>query len=363
MRFVATTGGPKAAFDVRITELQIRAGAMLKPPMAPPPPQAAAVNLAPPAKEYAQQYFQPFKGSAAQPAGWELEGPADVGQFVRFEPTGLLFHLPPSVEGKRPNTGIRSTFSVKGDFEITLNFELLKEPASDDAALGGTALRLAIDLDTPKSNVATFSRSMNGVFYAWSSLWRDDAPKPSPPRGERYPTQAKAGRLRLIRSGSDLYFGMAETLDGDFVFKSKHRFGPEDLRGIRIFGVTGTETASLDVRLTGLRVGADAIPNMPASSSASNRPASTEPTAALPPASGKGWLFATLAAGIAIPLLAAIALGGFLYLRRGKVPASNDSPPAFLALACPDCGKKLKVKAELAGKKVKCGQCGKAGGR
>jgi ribosomal protein S27E len=32
--------------------------------------------------------------------------------------------------------------------------------------------------------------------------------------------------------------------------------------------------------------------------------------------------------------------------------------PAFFSLACPKCGKKLKVNAELAGKKVKCPGCG-----
>ena len=75
---------------------------------------------------------------------------------------------------------------------------------------------------------------------------------------------------------------------------------------------------------------------------------------------GKGWLAVTLVGGIALPLLAALVLGVVFYLRRRKpAPPSNPSA-AFVSIACPDCGKKLKVKAALAGKKVRCGQCGKA---
>ena len=85
LRFVATTGGPTAAFDVRVTDLQIRADAISKPPTAPPPP---APKLTAPTNKYAQEYFQSFKGGAALPAGWDFDGP-DADECVRFEPTGL----------------------------------------------------------------------------------------------------------------------------------------------------------------------------------------------------------------------------------------------------------------------------------
>ena len=68
----------------------------------------------------------------------------------------------------------------------------------------------------------------------------------------------------------------------------------------------------------------------------------------------------TLIGGIAIPLLAAVVIGGVLFWRRRKTSAATIPRMTFVSIACPDCGKKLKVKAELAGKKVKCGQCGKA---
>ena len=178
--------------------------------------------------------------------------------------------------------------------------------------------------------------------------------------------KAQTGRLRLVRSGADVYYGGSDGPAGEFVFFRTYPFGAEDLHDVRLLVGTGTDKAFLDVRVTDFHFRADAIPNMPASSPA---PGAMAPNASapagqanLPPSqgSGKGWLAITLAGGIALPILAAITIGGVLLLRRRK-PAVTSSPPSeFLSLACPDCGKKLKVKAELAGKKVKCGQCGKA---
>src|SRR5262249_31713627 len=65
-------------------------------------------------------------------------------------------------------------------------------------------------------------------------------------------------------------------------------------------------------------------------------------------------------------------LSGWLYFRhRERVPAGapdvakgasgNDSDSAApIFLSCPDCEKKIKAKATLAGKKVRCPQCGVA---
>jgi hypothetical protein len=46
-------------------------------------------------------------------------------------------------------------------------------------------------------------------------------------------------------------------------------------------------------------------------------------------------------------------------LQRIGKPAAPP-PPATLTFACPGCGKSLKTKPDLAGKKVKCPSCGQA---
>jgi RNA polymerase sigma factor (sigma-70 family) len=93
------------------------------------------------------------------------------------------------------------------------------------------------------------------------------------------------------------------------------------------------------------------------------------PEEATPPAGSKRWLAAVVILG----LLLTPALAVWLYVRHsrraGKTPApapvmdKRSEPaaaPAPVSFPCPGCGKLLKVKAELAGRKVKCPQCGRA---
>src|SRR6185503_7289897 len=97
---VGSTGGPKSSLDARVTDLVIRAAKFqrtppAKPPAIPPPPH----------KEYAQEYFQPFKNIGGKSPGWELEGP-DAETCVKFEPEGLRIKLPSGLPNERKMTGV-----------------------------------------------------------------------------------------------------------------------------------------------------------------------------------------------------------------------------------------------------------------
>src|SRR5205814_412908 len=157
-------------------------------------------------------------------------------------------------------------------FEITLNFEIIEAPNAGDAGKAGTRLSLAISKETPHANVATINRSFGvkggGNFVSWQSLWNEATGKPAPPNANVYSTNAKTGRLRLVRAGPHLYYGWSEGFDGDIKFRSKYNFGDEDLREMRIIGSTGGDKASLSARVSDFRIRADAIPNMPASAQA-----------------------------------------------------------------------------------------------
>jgi len=66
--------------------------------------------------------------------------------------------------------------------------------------------------------------------------------------------------------------------------------------------------------------------------------------------------------GLLLGLLLLFALVGawvaWLRGRRNQLPSPAISPA--LGFSCAACGKHLKTRAELAGKKVKCPQCGQA---
>jgi len=83
----------------------------------------------------------------------------------------------------------------------------------------------------------------------------------------------------------------------------------------------------------------------------------------------RDWLMTALLLGASMLVLFG-AVAGVQVLRRRRRPAAPPpaaNPPAesnpvstAIAARCAGCGKKLKVRRELAGKKVKCPECGKA---
>jgi hypothetical protein len=172
--------------------------------------------------------------------------------------------------------------------------------------------------------------------------------------GTQAHTAAKSGRLRLVRAGAKLRFGAAEGNNPEFAVLHELPFTDAALRGVRVVCSTGGRDSSLDVRLTDLHIRAASLPGVP-------RPDMAEPVRE------RGWLAAAsliaLAAAVPFAATAAVAL-----LRRRKTPAPNltgphakaDAALARFQLTCAGCGQKLKAKAELVGKKVKCPVCGDA---
>ena len=81
------------------------------------------------------------------------------------------------------------------------------------------------------------------------------------------------------------------------------------------------------------------------------------------------WFVTAELVGLALALAAMSALGVWLYRRQGganigfaatatKLRAEAVALP--ISFSCSTCGKSLRARAALAGKKVQCPQCGKA---
>jgi DNA-directed RNA polymerase subunit RPC12/RpoP len=331
-------------------------------------------ELRPFEKTYAQEFRHPLKGDVRNNAPFEPFG-SDTDQSVLSEADGLRIKLPP---GRAEHAGLKLPIVVKGDFEITLNFDLLKEPEQADTGKVGSRFSLGIFLATPKSCVATINRSMSAkqgpVFVSWWSLWREEEIEP-PSNGAATSTKAKQGRLRLVRTGAELAYYAAESPNSDFnLLKLNSKFGNDDLRQINFSGSTGGERAELDVRAADLRVRAEAITlrghnnlvvNTKKQDQAAN-PANPVATAEASNQAHLDWLGLILILGVLMMLACAGTLGTFLYLRRRKpsAPAAEEqngealeTAAAPVAFVCNACGKKLKAKAAHAGKRIKCPQC------
>jgi serine/threonine protein kinase len=315
-------------------------------------------------KEAPQEYYHSFKDHPDDRQGLEVIGP-DADECVKFEPAGLRITLPagyagpPGFHGERPDTGVVIPVGVKGDFEITAGFEILQEPAPADAGLPQTRLTLDAGVDRANNTVTTLSRRVEAgggtQFLTWAIRW-DEGEGKHQANYNSFPTQARTGRLRLVRSGSVVSYYAAEGTDGEFTLLQKYLFTGGDLEDVRLVASTGADAkAALDGRFTDVRIHAAALMNVPEA----------------PPrkAGGKGWLTLVLASALALTL----ALGVGIAVARGRVPRKTPALPAvakepdkpeapapFVAVSCPGCGKNLRARAKLAGKKVKCPGCGQA---
>jgi hypothetical protein len=293
-----------------------------------------------------QEYYLSFKGRPQNDKDFRLVGP-DAEQCVKFEPDGLRISLPTGHPKEHPPTGLATGIVVQGDFEITLSFTILKEPEPENAGPIGTRFGLLVGIGTQPKDVARVTRSVNPSvgtqFVAWTNA--DGGEKHIP---NSRPTTATSGRLRLVRSGPNLAYYAAEEESNDFIFLQEHQIGTADLREVSIVAQTNSPQAALDVRFADLRIRAESLPTVSS--------ATVSGTTAPAQAESKSWLLPIELVGLALGLTLAAGLGVWFYRRQNR--GAKESP-AVVFFSC-FCGKQLKAKAELAGKKVKCTQCGQA---
>jgi DNA-directed RNA polymerase subunit RPC12/RpoP len=174
----------------------------------------------------------------------------------------------------------------------------------------------------------------------------------------------KSGQLRLERKGLLVHFLVADGPGNEFREIKQQRFGDEDIAHVRLVVTDSGSPNAIDARLVDLKIRAVKLTPDPVTDSPP-APAVQEPR----PGS-RVWM--TLSIAFATFLLIAILVSALLVAsrRRQKAGAPSSAPPrelpglpaaasASLSFPCSGCGKILKAKPELAGKKVKCRDCGK----
>ncbi len=319
----------------------------------------------PASKEPFQEVSQSFKGVPEQGPRWDVFGP-DAEECVRFEPAGLRITLPRGFPGPRPYTGLSTEIEVKGDFEVTVHFEVLPQPAAEKAGNHHSRFTLEALLDEQEGiNLSrSFEKDGQQFFGAWFSL-RDEATGKERSQWKGTPTQALSGRLRMVRQGTVVSYYVAEQAQSDFTLIQESSWSAEPLEELRLIGWTGSAEGSLDVRITDFQLRAAALPGLSANPTLSS--------------GGRG----SMAKGVILVLgiNLAILCGVWLLVRQRRErknrsgstsapldppspseAATPDSSPgpktAMITFACPGCGRKLRVGKALAGKRVQCNRCG-----
>lgn len=273
-----------------------------------------------------------------------------VGNGVQPDARGVRITLPAG-EGKQPHSGLATAFPVPGDFEITASFQVDKADAPPTGYGVGVSIYAAVN---PKTNDAVSLGRR--VMPDGKAVFMADRLKPVggkvTHKVKTMPATAATFKLRLQRVGPIVRYFVAEGIDGDnpaFVLLAEAELGTDDVRPIQTGADAGGSEAGLDAVLLDFTLGASELPEQ-------------VPVAAR--SLQDHWL--TLPA-LAIVSVLVIALTGLcLKVRRSSqteslpAEAKSESLSALVTFQCSGCAKNLKVKPELAGKKIKCPKCGRA---
>jgi len=128
---------------------------------------------------------------------------------------------------------------------------------------------------------------------------------------------------------------------------------------VRVVAATGGPTAAIDVRVTNLRIRAESLSEVP-------QPPVAPPVQVIgEPQSGTRWMPAAIVLVLGSATLLGLFLLGLRMRRHSQRPMTSASPTqrppekaASVSLACPTCGKPLRVTGSQAGRKRRCPHCG-----
>ncbi|HZZ78921.1 MAG TPA: DUF1583 domain-containing protein [Gemmataceae bacterium] len=223
--------------------------------------------------------------------------------------------IPPDLKSNGQSTGVRSTFGVAGDFEITVSFEVLAEPPPPNP-YKRARFTLTICPASPDGAEASMSHRLRmkqaADFQAWNRLWSEKSKK-NEISSKFTPTKVKAGRFRLVRNGTTLQYYASEGDKGEFALLHKCSFPDSDLTQLVISAAAEEPGAALGVRVHDLRIRGKSLPNLQAQPVIAPVQAQSPAPVAQPSApssEGKShiWLIAALAIGLVLCALALLAL-------------------------------------------------------
>lgn len=247
----------------------------------------------------------------------------------RWETGGARMTMPAGA-GKAPTAGITANFQIKGDFEITASYEILKAEQPSEGYGVGVSMYVAIEPRT--MDAVSLSRRL-GVDGKASFLSHRMTPTDStaPPTFGTRPSKANHGILQVQRMGNMARFFVAEGGSTDFLPIYQDRksakkeveveFGSGDIRYFQVGGDAGDSQAAVDVRLLELTVGADELPGLlPTASASKEEPAwmrnARENKGSTPAAPrGSAWLFAIIGVG-GLATVVGGGICGFVWLKR-----------------------------------------------
>src|SRR5262249_22989967 len=156
-----------------------------------------------------------FRGRSYDPQSFKPTG-SNPARAMRADVQGLRITMPPEHNSKLP-VGFVPHFGVRGDFEITLSFEILRidKPASGT----GAGVSIWIRTTSATDEAATIGRAVRSggeqVFFSHRASTPIEK-KREHHSGKPLATECRTGKLRLTRNGPMLSYLVAEGDGNEF---------------------------------------------------------------------------------------------------------------------------------------------------
>lgn len=201
---------------------------------------------------------QTFKGRSYDPKLFRATG-ANTYRAIKAEAEGLRITLPAKQASKLP-VGLVSRVGARGDFEITLAYEIVRvdRPTSGH----GAGVTIWIATASAGKTAATLGHLVRPggerVFFSHHAATRADGEREHH-GGKPVPTTAASGRVRLVRRGTMLSYQVAEGNGAIFREIYEANIGPEDLATIRFAADNGGSPTAVDVRLKAISIRAEQL--------------------------------------------------------------------------------------------------------
>jgi hypothetical protein len=250
---------------------------------------------------------------------------------------------------------------LSGDFDVSLGYELLA--VGGPLEKYGVAVELKVWFDVPTPLYALLFRTRRPYgdrFFTFRVRKKPDGGDDYLD-GKEVVSSKPQGRLRLVRTGSKLHYLISE--GGNYRELQSFEIGTADVWRVQAQATTIWTPTLFDTRFTDFNVQADRIQDQ--TPRADPEPSSPGEETAV----SKGWLHVVLFGGLAV-LLALFGLGSWLSLRRRSAVSESAGPTekdpdiketlGTISFACEGCRRAIKVRPDLAGKRVRCPACGNA---
>jgi hypothetical protein len=205
----------------------------------------------------AAEVGQDFRGKPYDARLFLTTGPG-VATALRYDSQGLRIVLPPE-HGKKPPVGLVFKTGVKGDFEITMEFEVVDVREPKGSKGGGPSLYLTMASPTQKAATTGWQLRPDGsaVFYAHRAATPIGGRREH--RAKATPAKGRSGKLRFTRTGSTLAYLAAEGKSDSFREIDQFEIGAEDVNTVRVAADNGGSPTLVDVRINSVKVVADAL--------------------------------------------------------------------------------------------------------